>query len=77
MDEYIRRNEDHAKGYGSKMLELALLEAKAIGLKKVLITCHDTNMSSRKVAEKKQWTGTGRIGSDCKNRIQDGGPAWT
>ncbi len=34
------------------MLAFALEEAKKIGLEKVLITCYDTNISSRRVIEK-------------------------
>jgi predicted acetyltransferase len=40
------------KGYGTKILELALIEAKRIGLKKVLITCDENNIGSAKIIEK-------------------------
>ena len=40
------------KGYGTKMLALALKKAKSIGLDKVLITCNDDNLASAKVIEK-------------------------
>jgi predicted acetyltransferase len=33
------------------MLRLALLEARKLGLEKVLITCHDENIASAKVIE--------------------------
>ncbi len=36
-------------GYGSAILQLALKEAKAIGLQKVLLTCNKTNISSAKI----------------------------
>lgn len=39
------------KGYGTKMLALALKEAKKMGLKRVLITCDDINYGSAKVIE--------------------------
>jgi predicted acetyltransferase len=39
------------KGYGRKILELALLEARTIGLSKVLVTCNDTNLGSIKIIE--------------------------
>ncbi|MFA6273682.1 MAG: GNAT family N-acetyltransferase [Candidatus Paceibacterota bacterium] len=39
-------------GYASKALELALPKARALGLKKVLITCDSTNEISRKIIEK-------------------------
>ncbi|MFK7780352.1 MAG: GNAT family N-acetyltransferase, partial [Candidatus Gracilibacteria bacterium] len=37
------------KGYATKMLELGLIEAKKLGLKKVLITCYLDNIGSNKV----------------------------
>lgn len=40
------------KGYGTKMLELAIEEAKTLGIKKILITCKPDNYPSQKVAEK-------------------------
>ena len=40
------------KGFGTRMLELALMEAKKIGLSKILITCNDDNIGSAKVMEK-------------------------
>ena len=40
------------KGFGTYMLELALTEAKKIGLSKVLITCDDDNIGSARVIEK-------------------------
>jgi predicted acetyltransferase len=39
------------KGYGKKILELAIPEAKKLGLDKVLITCDETNIGSRKIIE--------------------------
>ena len=39
------------KGYGTKMLSLALKKAKRMGLDKVLITCNDDNYASAKVIE--------------------------
>ena len=39
------------KGYGSKMLALALKKAKKMGLEKVLITCNHDNIGSAKVIE--------------------------
>lgn len=40
------------KGFGTLMLKLALIEAKKIGLSKVLITCDDNNAGSARVIEK-------------------------
>jgi len=47
---YIRPSKRNL-GYGRKILELALLEAKKLGLTKVLITCDDTNIGSQKIIE--------------------------
>jgi predicted acetyltransferase len=40
------------KGYGTKMLKMALPYARDLGLSKVLITCNDDNYGSAKVIEK-------------------------
>ena len=48
---YIRPTE-RKKGYGLKALELALPEAKKLGLKKVLVTCDENNPASLKIIEK-------------------------
>ncbi len=51
---YAIRPSKRKKGYGNKILELALQEAKKLKLQKVLITCDDTNRASQKIIEKKQ-----------------------
>lgn len=38
-------------GYGNKILKLALIETKKIGIHRALITCDDTNIKSRKIIE--------------------------
>lgn len=38
-------------GYGKMILQLALPEAKKLGIAKVLVTCDDTNLGSRKIIE--------------------------
>ena len=38
------------KGYGKELLRLLLIEAKKMGLEKVLITIHTDNIASQKVA---------------------------
>jgi len=40
------------KGYGTLMLQLALVKAKHLGISTVLITCDDDNFGSAKVMEK-------------------------
>lgn len=49
---YCVRFSEWNKGFGTLMLELALKEAKTIGLSKILITCNDDNVGSARVMEK-------------------------
>ena len=49
---YKIRLSERNKGYGTKMLELALNECKKIGMKQVRINCDDNNLSSKRVIEK-------------------------
>ena len=49
---YAIRYSSWNKGYGTKMLSLALKKAKEMGLEKVLITCDDDNIGSARVMEK-------------------------
>jgi predicted acetyltransferase len=39
------------QGYGKKILELGLEEAKKIGLKEVVLTCTEENIASQKIME--------------------------
>ncbi|MEI6222765.1 MAG: GNAT family N-acetyltransferase [bacterium] len=48
---YAIRPSARLKGYGKKILELALPEAKKLGILKVLVTCDDDNVGSRKIIE--------------------------
>ena len=48
---YAVRKSERRKGYGALILKLALPQASALGLKKVLITCHDKNLGSIKIIE--------------------------
>lgn len=48
---YGVRFAEWGKGYGTMMLREALIEAKKIGLEKVLITCDDQNIASARVME--------------------------
>jgi predicted acetyltransferase len=45
---YGIRPTERRKGYATKILALALEEAKAIGIKKALVTCDETNIGSLK-----------------------------
>lgn len=49
---YYIRPSARGKGYGTKILELALIEAKKLGIKKALISCNETNIASKRVIEK-------------------------
>ena len=66
---YEVRPSKRGHGYGTKALELVLPKARALGLKRVLITCHSTNIGSRKIIEAN--------GGVLENEIpgEDGGPS--
>lgn len=49
---YYIRPSARRKGYGAKILELALMKAKELGLQKVLVTCDESNTASKKIIEK-------------------------
>jgi len=49
---YTIAPEFRGKGYATKMLELALIEAKKLGIDKVRLTCYSSNVVSRRVIEK-------------------------
>ena len=53
---YGVRYSEWNKGYGTRMLALALERAKALGLSRVLITCNDDNLASARVMEKNGFT---------------------
>jgi len=48
---YEIRPAKRRKGYGKRILELALKEAKKINLDKVLVTCDSYNIGSKKIIE--------------------------
>ena len=49
---YDIRPGKRGRGYGNKILELALKKAKEMGIEKVRITCDVDNVPSRKIIEK-------------------------
>ncbi|MSU56299.1 MAG: GNAT family N-acetyltransferase [Candidatus Taylorbacteria bacterium] len=49
---YAIRPSERGKGYGNKILELALPKAKELGIIQVRITCNEDNIASRKIIEK-------------------------
>jgi len=48
---YEIRPSQRRRGYGTLGLKLALPHAKAMGLRRVLITCDETNIGSRRIIE--------------------------
>jgi len=48
---YDIRPSKRNQGYGKEILKLALPKAKALGLIKVLVTCDETNIASKKIIE--------------------------
>ncbi len=49
---YSVRPSERKKGYGTKILKLALPVAKSLGIYSVLVTCDDDNVGSVKIIEK-------------------------
>lgn len=49
---YIIAPQYRQQGYGTEILRLGLLEAKKLGINKVLVTCDNTNLASAKIIEK-------------------------
>jgi predicted acetyltransferase len=48
---YYIRPTKRKMGFGNKILEMAINEAKKIGFEKVLLTCNDDNIGSWKIIE--------------------------
>jgi predicted acetyltransferase len=48
---YRIRPTERRKGYGTLLLALTLVEARKLGLERVLLTCDSDNIGSRKVIE--------------------------
>lgn len=53
---------ERKKGYGTKILELAIKKAKKLGIKRILLTCNDKNIASQKIIEKH--------GGKLKNKVE-------
>ena len=49
---YGVRPTERRKGYASEILRLALAECRRIGMKKVMLGCHQDNIGSKKTIEK-------------------------
>ena len=48
---YVIRPSRRCRGYGKEILHLGLEQARLIGLKRVLVTCDENNIGSKKVIE--------------------------
>jgi predicted acetyltransferase len=48
---YVIRPSLRRRGYGKEILHLGLEQARAVGLKRVLVTCDENNIGSKKVIE--------------------------
>lgn len=48
---YTIRPSKRKQGYGKKILALALPKAKKLGLTKILVTCDENNLASKKIIE--------------------------
>lgn len=61
--------DERNKGYGKKLLALGLKKCKELGIDRVLVTCKDTNVASRKciLANGGQYEDTRRIEEDNLN----------
>ncbi len=66
---YDIRPSKRNKGYGKHLLALALPKAKGLGIHKVLVTCNETNIGSKKIIEQN--------GGVSENKVEstDGSPA--
>ena len=69
---YAIRLSEWNKGYGTRMLSLALPYAKRIGIDRCLITCDDDNPGSARVMEK-----NGFVLADKVDNVIDGHPIVT
>jgi predicted acetyltransferase len=62
LNEFLKREGGHIgyfvrpsmrnKGYGTRMLKMALKKAKLLGLKNIILTCNKKNIPSKKIIEK-------------------------
>ncbi|KKP87491.1 MAG: hypothetical protein UR90_C0003G0008 [Parcubacteria group bacterium GW2011_GWC1_35_8] len=63
---YAIRPSERKKGYGTKILELALSVAKSLGIEKALLTCDDDNFGSGKIIEKNGGILENKVDNDGK-----------
>lgn len=55
---------ERKKGYGTEILRLLIEEAKKLGIEKILVTCDEDNIASKKVIEKN--------GGVLENKVNEG-----
>lgn len=67
---YYIRPSARNKGYGTKILELALLKAKKLGLQKVLVTCDESNIASKKIIEKNKGQFQDKVASEGEPKLR-------
>ena len=65
---YAVRLGEWNKGYGTRMLELALPHAKASGITRCLITCDDDNPGSARVMEKNGFILAAKVPNEIDGR---------
>jgi predicted acetyltransferase len=62
---YYVRPSKRRMGYGSKILKLSLKKASKIGISKVLLTCDQDNLASKKIIEKNQGILKKEVSGEC------------
>ncbi len=67
---YYIRPPAREKGYGTKILELALVKAKELGLEKVLVTCDESNIASKKIIEKNKGEFQDKVSSEGEAKLR-------
>ena len=67
---YAIRPSERKKGYGKKQLQLILEKAKEHNLKKVLITCKENNIASKKTIESFNPTADTKVPSQFPNIME-------
>jgi len=66
---YGVRYGEWGKGYGTQMLQLALIKARSMGLTRVLATCDDDNQGSARVLEKNGFLLSDKVENNVDGRV--------
>ncbi len=67
---YYIRPSKWRQGYGTKTLELGMVEAKNLGIRTLLVTTNDTNEASWRIAEKCGGTLENKVTDEDENLIR-------